>query len=70
MSVEPGTVHALVGENGAGKSTALGIMAGRIAPTSGRFEIFGNEVRYGDPRASRPSRGGGDLSGADHRSRA
>jgi ABC-type sugar transport system ATPase subunit len=53
LSVEPGTVHALVGENGAGKSTALGILAGRIAPTSGRVEVFGEELRYGDPRASR-----------------
>jgi ABC-type sugar transport system ATPase subunit len=53
MTVRPGTVHALVGENGAGKSTALGILAGRIPPTSGRVEVFGDELRYGDPRASR-----------------
>ncbi|MHB8695515.1 MAG: sugar ABC transporter ATP-binding protein [Solirubrobacteraceae bacterium] len=53
MRVEPGTVHALIGENGAGKSTALGILAGRTAPTSGRVEIFGEHVRDGDPRAAR-----------------
>ena len=53
LVVRPGTVHALVGENGAGKSTALGILAGRIAPTAGRVEVFGHESRYGDPRAAR-----------------
>jgi ABC-type sugar transport system ATPase subunit len=53
MTVGAGTVHALVGENGAGKSTALGIIAGRISPTAGRVEIFGDELKYGDPRASR-----------------
>jgi ABC-type sugar transport system ATPase subunit len=53
MSITAGTVHALVGENGAGKSTALGIVAGRIPPTSGRVEVFGEELKYGDPRASR-----------------
>ena len=53
LDIARGTVHALVGENGAGKSTALGVIAGRIAPTSGRVEIFGEEFRYGDPRAAR-----------------
>jgi ABC-type sugar transport system ATPase subunit len=53
MEVRAGTVHALVGENGAGKSTALGCLAGRIAPTTGTVMIFGEELRYGDPRASR-----------------
>jgi ABC-type sugar transport system ATPase subunit len=53
MTIKAGTVHALVGENGAGKSTTLGIMAGRIGPTSGRVEVFGEELRYGDPRACR-----------------
>ena len=33
MKVRAGTVHALVGENGAGKSTMLGIFAGRLAHT-------------------------------------
>ncbi|OZF25706.1 sugar ABC transporter ATP-binding protein [Rhodococcus sp. 14-2496-1d] len=53
MSIKAGTVHALVGENGAGKSTTLGIMAGRIAPTSGRVDVFGEELKYGDPRSCR-----------------
>jgi ABC-type sugar transport system ATPase subunit len=52
MQVDPGTVHALVGENGAGKSTALGILAGRISATSGEVEVFGEPLKPGDPRAS------------------
>jgi ABC-type sugar transport system ATPase subunit len=53
MSIVKGTVHALVGENGAGKSTALGVVAGRVAPTSGHVEVFGQELHYGHPRFSR-----------------
>jgi ABC-type sugar transport system ATPase subunit len=37
VQARQGTIHALVGENGAGKSTFLGIIAGRISPTSGRI---------------------------------
>ena len=46
-------VHALVGENGAGKSTCLGLLAGRIAPSAGTISVFGREIDYGDPRACR-----------------
>jgi rhamnose transport system ATP-binding protein len=52
LDVKAGTVHALMGENGAGKSTALGAIAGRISPSSGRVEVFGEELSYGDPRRS------------------
>ncbi|MGB4135870.1 MAG: sugar ABC transporter ATP-binding protein [Microbacterium sp.] len=41
FSVDAGSVHALCGENGAGKSTLVKILAGAIAPTSGRFVIDG-----------------------------
>jgi ribose transport system ATP-binding protein len=53
LSIRPGTVHALVGENGAGKSTALGVVAGRVAPTSGRVLVDGRELPPGSPRAAR-----------------
>jgi ABC-type sugar transport system ATPase subunit len=46
-------VHAFVGENGAGKSTCLGLLAGRIAPSDGTITVFGNKIGHGDPRASR-----------------
>jgi ABC-type sugar transport system ATPase subunit len=48
-----GTVHALVGENGAGKSTFLGIIAGRIVPTAGSVQIFGRPHIFGAPRHAR-----------------
>ncbi|MDQ1106823.1 sugar ABC transporter ATP-binding protein [Nocardioides zeae] len=53
VTITAGTVHALVGQNGAGKSTLLGILAGRIEPTSGEFEVFGERVSLGSPRAAR-----------------
>lgn len=39
LAVTPGRIHALVGENGAGKSTALSILAGLAAPDGGSVEI-------------------------------
>ena len=50
VDVRRGTVHAFVGENGAGKSTALGLLAGRLKPTDGTITVFGEELPYGDPR--------------------
>jgi ABC-type sugar transport system ATPase subunit len=48
-----GQIHALVGENGAGKSTCLGMAAGRVAPSSGRILVDGQELTPGSPRASK-----------------
>jgi ribose transport system ATP-binding protein len=45
MSVAPGEVIGLVGENGAGKSTVMKILGGVTAPDSGEIEIDG--VPYG-----------------------
>jgi ABC-type sugar transport system ATPase subunit len=53
LDVAAGTVHALVGENGAGKSTALGLLAGRVAPTEGAITVLGEPLDVGDPRAAR-----------------
>ena len=44
LAVRPGEVHALMGANGAGKSTMVKILTGAIRPTSGHIA---------DPRASR-----------------
>lgn len=47
-----GQLHALVGENGAGKSTCLGLASGRIAPSSGTVLVGGEPLPEGSPRAS------------------
>jgi ABC-type sugar transport system ATPase subunit len=43
-----GEIHGLVGENGSGKSTLLRILAGQVAPDSGRIALDGEEVRFAD----------------------
>ena len=43
IKVEPGTIHAIVGENGAGKSTAMRIAYGFYTPDSGEI-LINNEV--------------------------
>lgn len=50
--IEPGTVHALLGENGAGKSTIVKLLAGLIEPDQGHFEVFGVASRMRSPRVS------------------
>jgi simple sugar transport system ATP-binding protein len=44
LSVAPGELHALVGENGAGKSTAMRIAAGILRPDAGVVRIFGTPL--------------------------
>jgi D-xylose transport system ATP-binding protein len=43
-------VVALVGDNGAGKSTTVAMLCGLIAPDEGTIRIDGEEVRLADPR--------------------
>jgi ribose transport system ATP-binding protein len=44
-----GEVHALIGENGAGKSTMMKILSGAIAPDAGRMEIDGRPYAPAGP---------------------
>ncbi len=55
MSLElyPGEVHAIVGENGAGKSTMIKIMTGIHAPSEGHVEIDGERVALAGPHEAR-----------------
>ena len=53
LALLPGEVHAVVGENGAGKSTMIKIMTGVHAPTSGRVLVDGREVSFAGTRAAR-----------------
>ncbi|CAB4833275.1 unannotated protein [freshwater metagenome] len=49
LSVETGSVHALVGENGAGKSTVMKILYGMQRPDSGEILVNGEEVHFKNP---------------------
>ncbi len=44
FAVLPGQVHALLGENGAGKSTAMRIAYGLTPPDAGTVRVFGTEM--------------------------
>ncbi|MDX6338776.1 MAG: rhamnose transport system ATP-binding protein [Streptosporangiaceae bacterium] len=50
VALAPAQVHALVGENGAGKSTAAQIASGVTRPTAGHVEFGGREVTFGSAR--------------------
>lgn len=43
---DSGRVHAVVGKNGSGKSTLIKILAGAVKPTSGRFFLNDEELRF------------------------
>lgn len=49
FAVDPGNVHALIGENGAGKSTLVKILAGVEQPTTGELSFQGQPVRFASP---------------------
>ena len=46
LSFEPGEIHALMGENGAGKSTAMKVITGIYRPDSGEILWDGKRLRF------------------------
>lgn len=50
LTLRAGEVHALAGENGAGKSTVVRIIGGEHQPDSGEVLLDGEPVRFGGPR--------------------
>jgi len=48
LSVAEGSVHGLLGRNGAGKRTVLGMVLGLLTPDSGSIRIFGRDAMAGD----------------------
>lgn len=49
FTVARGSVHALLGENGAGKSTTMKILSGLVRPDAGRILLDGAPVRFTSP---------------------
>ncbi len=53
LELRPGEIHALVGENGAGKSTFVKMLYGVLEPTEGAILWEGRAVRLASPEAAR-----------------
>jgi ribose transport system ATP-binding protein len=52
LTIEAGRIHAVLGENGAGKSKLIKIMAGVVAPDDGRMLLDGVPVSFRSPAAA------------------
>tara|TARA_R110000868_G_scaffold237132_4_gene491280 strand:+ start:20037 stop:21557 length:1521 start_codon:yes stop_codon:yes gene_type:complete len=50
FALNAGEVHALIGENGAGKSTMMKILGGYLSPSEGELLLDGAPVRFTDQR--------------------
>ena len=50
LTVEPGEVVAVLGRNGAGKSTSIALMLGMRRPSSGSVMLFGENPRLANHR--------------------
>jgi ribose transport system ATP-binding protein len=52
FNLKAGEVHALVGENGAGKSTMMKILSGIATPDSGEILLDGKKIKLNGPRTA------------------
>jgi simple sugar transport system ATP-binding protein len=53
LTVMPGEIVGLIGDNGAGKTTLIKVLAGVLAPDSGRVLFDGRSVHFRSPSEAR-----------------
>ena len=53
LVVQPGEIHAVLGENGAGKSTLMKIIYGAVKPDEGSVFFNGQPVQVRNPQEAR-----------------
>jgi simple sugar transport system ATP-binding protein len=53
LRVKPGEIHAVLGENGAGKSTMMKMIYGAVQPDAGEIRWNGERVHIANPAAAR-----------------
>ncbi|WP_165911930.1 MULTISPECIES: sugar ABC transporter ATP-binding protein [unclassified Rhizobium] len=49
LDILPGEIHAIIGENGAGKSTFMRLLSGYAEPTTGSIRMGGRDIRFARP---------------------
>ncbi len=49
LDILPGEIHAIIGENGAGKSTFMRLLSGYAEPTAGTLSMDGRKVGFSKP---------------------
>ena len=49
LRVEAGSIHGVIGENGAGKTTAMNLLYGMIAPDAGEILVRGKKCHWRSP---------------------
>mgnify|MGYP000276803215 FL=1 len=53
LTVQPGEIHAVLGENGAGKSTLMKMIYGTVQPDAGHMLLDGEPMFVRNPQAAR-----------------